>query len=34
MLFSNSLGITWQNGADASHAATRVGSLVVYYTEN
>jgi len=34
MLFNNSLGITWLNGADASHAATRVGSLVVYYTEN
>jgi hypothetical protein len=34
MLFQSSLGITWLNAYVASQAATRVGSLVVYYTES
>jgi hypothetical protein len=34
MLFNNSLGIVWQNAGTGSGPATRVGSLVVYYTEN
>jgi hypothetical protein len=34
MLFNSSLGITWQNATASSGSATRVGSLVVYYTEN
>jgi hypothetical protein len=34
MLFTNSLGITWLNAYVPAQAATRVGSLVVYYTEN
>ena len=34
MLFNNSLGITWLNAYVPAQAATRVGSLVVYYTEN
>jgi hypothetical protein len=34
MLFNNSLGITWLNAYAPAQAATRVGSLVVYYTQN
>lgn len=34
MLFNSSLGITWQNAPASSGSATRVGSLVVYYTQN
>jgi Protein of unknown function (DUF2961) len=34
MLFNSSLGMTWVNAFNPAQAATRVGSLVVYYTEN
>jgi len=34
MVFSNNLGMTWQNSNAGRGPATRVGSLAVYYTTN
>jgi len=34
MVFNTSLGMIWQNGPAGGGAATRVGTLAVYYTSN